>query len=316
MAHTSDTPKNESPDKASLPKPMMKFWQRIKNHISLKMPAKVALVLLALVLLIVLWKRAIVYIEAGEGGVLYRPFDGGVVTDHILTEGIHFLFPLNYAAIYDTRVQIIRHEFDVLTNRGLPVTLKVAVRYRPIFELLGVLHQKVGPDYPNRIILPQIESVLRKGLGNHTPEEIYTNKGMLLSKLIARAIEEVGRKFVIVDDIVIRSVSLPSGVRTAIEEKLVEEQHFLAYTFKLKAEQQEAERKRIEAAGIQDYAEKINATMSDRVLRWHGIQATKDLASSDNAKVVIIGGQKDGLPLMLNAGDWADNSEPERQDKQ
>lgn len=307
---TEPTATNESNDDAQvLPTPQHKWVQKLREIIKFDFKGKIILGLLALIVLVVLFKRTIVYVEAGEGGVLYRPFQGGVVADYILTEGIHFLFPLNTASIYDTRVQIIRHEFDVLTNRGLPVTLKVAVRYRPIFELLGVLHQKVGPDYPNKIILPQIESVLRKGLGNHTPEEIYTNKGMLLSKLIARAIEEVGRKYVIVDDIVIRSVTLPPGVRDAIEDKLVEEQRFLAYAFKLKAEEQEAERKRIEAAGIQAYAEKIDTTMSDRVLRYHGIKATQELAASPNAKMVIVGGGKDGLPIMLNTGNWEQTSQ-------
>jgi regulator of protease activity HflC (stomatin/prohibitin superfamily) len=252
----------------------------------------------------IFWKRIVIWIDTGEGGVLYRPFQGGTVTDQVFTEGIHLLLPFNNMTNYDARIQIIRHEFDVLTNRGLPVTLKIAVRYRPIFELLGVLHQRVGPDYPNKIILPQIESVLRKGLGTHSPEEIYTNKNLLLTGLVRRAIEEVGRKFVIVDDIIIRELRLPAGVKTAIENKLVEEQRFLSYNFRLQAEKQEAERKRIEARGIRDYAKNIAATMSEKVLRWHGVQATLKLASSPNAKVVVIGGGRDGLPLMLNTGEW------------
>lgn len=266
---------------------------------------------LALILSIfIFWKRIVIWIDTGEGGVLYRPFQGGTVTDQVFTEGIHLLMPYNRMTHYNARIQIIRHEFDVLTNRGLPVSLKIAVRYRPIFELLGVLHQRVGPDYPNKIILPQIESVLRKGLGTHSPEEVYTNKNLLLTGLVRRAIEEVGRKFVVVDDIIIREVHLPPGVKTAIEDKLVEEQRFLSYNFRLQAETQEAKRKRIESSGIRDYAENIAATMSEKVLRWHGVQATLKLAQSPNAKVVVIGGGQDGLPLVLNAGEWPDTAPP------
>ncbi len=259
---------------------------------------------------VIFWNRIIIWIETGEGGVLYRPFQGGTVTDQVFTEGIHLLLPYNRMTHYNARIQIIRHEFDVLTNRGLPVSLKIAVRYRPIFELLGVLHQRVGPDYPNKIILPQIESVLRKGLGTHSPEEIYTNKNLLLTGLVRRAIEEIGRKFVIVDDIIIREVRLPPEVKKAIEDKLVEEQRFLSYNFRLQAETQEAERKRIESGGIRDYAENIAATMSEKVLRWHGVQATLKLAQSPNAKVVVIGGGQDGLPLVLNAGEWPATAPP------
>jgi regulator of protease activity HflC (stomatin/prohibitin superfamily) len=284
-------------------------WQRMRYSFRDKWFYWILLGITLTLSMIFFRDRIVIWIETGEGGVLYRPFDGGTVTDQVFTEGIHFLMPYNRMTHYNARIQIIRHEFDVLTNRGLPVNLKIAVRYRPIFELLGVLHQRVGPDYPNKIILPQIESVLRKGLGTHSPEEIYTNKNLLLTGLVRRAIEEIGRKFVIVDDIIIREVRLPPGVKKAIEDKLVEEQRFLSYRFRLQAETQEAERKRIESGGIRDYAKNIATTMSEKVLRWHGVQATLKLATSSNAKVVIIGGGKDGLPLMLNAGEWPAESD-------
>jgi len=297
---------SEQATDATIPKPKARrsLWQRFRYTIKDKMPYLVIIGLLTTVVVVMLWSRIVVIIEAGEGGVLYRTLADGVVTDHVYTEGLWLLLPINTMTRYNARVQIILHEFEVLTNKGLPVKLTLAVRYRPIFELLGVLHQKVGPDYPNEIILPQIESVLRKGLGTHSPEEIYTNKDLLLSKLIARAIEEVGRKYVIVDDVIIRSVALPAEVRTAIENKLIEEQKFLAYAFRIKKEQEEAKRKRIESEGIRDYAANIQATMSNKVLRWKGIQASLELAKSPNSKLVLIGGGKDGLPLILNAGDW------------
>jgi regulator of protease activity HflC (stomatin/prohibitin superfamily) len=274
--------------------------QRYSNWVHDKWPYLVLTGLTMTLIFVILWHRVVVIVSSGEGGVLYKPFAGGTVIDKIYTEGLYLLLPFNQMTIYNTRVQIIRHEFDVLTNRGLPVTLKIAVRFRPIFELLGVLHQGVGTDYPQKIILPQIESVLRKGLGSHTPEEIYTNKDLLLSRLVSQAIEEIGRKFVIVDDIIIRSVSLPSEVAEAIEQKLVEEQKFLSYTFRLQTEQQEAERKRIEAGGIRDHAKIIQEQLSDIVLKWHGIQATQTLAQSDNSKLIFIGSGQNGLPIMLS----------------
>ncbi|MDX8394710.1 MAG: prohibitin family protein [Mariprofundales bacterium] len=287
-----------------IPKPKKRSrWQRFRYYLWDHILHLIVLGICITLLLFILWWRIVVIIEAGEGGVLYQPLVAGVVTDHVYTEGLYLLFPINTMTHYNARVQIILHEFDVLTNRGLPISLTLAVRYRPIFELLGVLHQKVGPDYPNKIILPQIESVLRKGLGKHTPEEIYTNKGMLLSKLIARAIEEVGRKYVIVDDIIIRSVALPNEVRKAIEAKLVEEQKHLSYVFRLKTATEEAKRKRIESEGIRDYADNINSTMTSSVLRWKGVQATLELAKSPNSKIIIIGGGKDGMPIILNTAD-------------
>jgi regulator of protease activity HflC (stomatin/prohibitin superfamily) len=224
----------------------------------------------------------------------------GTVTDHVYSEGLQVVMPLNTMYIYDTRVQVIFHDIEVLTSSGLPIKLSLAVRFQPIFELLGILHQQVGPDYPNKIILPQIESVLRRNIGTYTPEDIYSNRDGVLSKIITLALEEVGRKYIQVDDIIIRSVELPESVRESIEAKLVNEQQFLAYNFKLKKEEQEAKRKMIEASGHDVYQKIIAGSLDDRILKWHGIRATLELAQSPNSKVVVIGSGENGLPIILN----------------
>lgn len=274
---------------------MNKFSSWVKD----RAPYLVVSFLLLILVFIILWSRILIVVKPGEAGVLYRMLTTGTVTDHIYPEGLHILMPLNRMYIYDTRVQIQFHEFDVLTSSGLPIKLSIAVRFQPIYELLGLLHQQVGPDYPNKIILPQIESVLRRNIGNYTPEDIYTNREGVLSKIITLALEEVGRKFIHVDEIIIRSVELPESVRSSIEAKLVSQQQFLAYNFKLKTEEEEAKRKRIEALGIEVYQRIITPTLNDKLIQWQGIQATLELAKSSNSKVVVIGSGKNGLPIIL-----------------
>jgi regulator of protease activity HflC (stomatin/prohibitin superfamily) len=278
---------------------MGNFFQKIWRWVKGKLPYLITLVLVLTLLILYFWNRIFVVIGAGEAGALYRPLTSGTVTDYVYPEGLQVLFPLNTMTIYDTRVQIIQHDLTVLTNRGLPITLKLAIRFRPIYELVGVLHQQVGVDYPKKVILPQIESVLRRRIGQHSPEEIYTNKEGVLSNIIALAIEEVGQKFVEVDEIIIRTVELPKPVRAAIEEKLIYEQRHLAYKFRLEQEKQEAERKRIEALGIMVYQDIISSTLDENLLRWQGIQATLEIAKSENSKVVIIGSGEQGLPIIL-----------------
>ena len=278
---------------------MGNFVQKIWRWVKGKLPYLITLVLVLTLLILYLWNRIFVVIGPGQAGALYRPLTSGTVTDYVYPEGLQVLFPLNKMTIYDTRVQVIQHDFTVLTNRGLPITLKLAIRFRPIYELVGVLHQQVGVDYPKKIILPQIESVLRRRIGQHSPEEIYTNKEGVLSNIIALAIEEVGQKFVEVDEIIIRTVELPKPVRTAIEEKLIYEQRHLAYKFRLEQEKQEAERKRIEALGIMVYQDIISSTLDENLLRWQGIQATLEIAKSENSKVVVIGSGEQGLPIIL-----------------
>jgi len=278
---------------------MKKFATRVGRWIKARVPYLVALVLILVLLVLFFWNRIFVVIGPGQAGALYRPLTSGTITDYVYPEGLHVLFPLNRMTIYDTRVQVIQHDLTVLTNRGLPITLKLAVRFRPIYELVGVLHQQVGADYPKKVILPQIESVLRRRIGQHSPEEIYTNKEGVLSNIISLAIQEVGQKFVEVDEIIIRTVELPEQVKTAIEEKLVYEQQHLAYQFRIDREEQEAERKRIEALGIMVYQDIISSTLDEKLLRWQGIQATLEIAKSDNSKVVVIGAGEQGLSIIL-----------------
>jgi regulator of protease activity HflC (stomatin/prohibitin superfamily) len=257
------------------------------------------LIVAALVVTYVYIRSIVVLIHAGEAGVLYRPLAGGTQTELVYAEGLHILKPYNRMYIYDLRIQLLRHEFDVLTNRGLPITVSFAIRYRPVYELLGLLHQEVGPDYPNKIILPQIESVMRTRIGQHSPEDVYTNKAGILTSIVVQAEEEVGRRFIVVDEIIIRSVTLPPEIKGAIEAKLVSEQQFLAYHFILKREQEEAKRKLIEAEGIREYQRTITESLNPNIMKWHGIEATQALSRSENAKVVIIGSGEDGLPLII-----------------
>jgi regulator of protease activity HflC (stomatin/prohibitin superfamily) len=274
-------------------------YQKFRLWIAENTPTLIVFGLLFTLAFAVLWPRIVVSVQPGEGGVLYKRLFVGTVVDYVYPEGLHVLLPWNHMTIYDSRVQLVMHEFDVLTNKGLPIHLRIAVRFHPEYELLGVLHQQVGPDYVHKIILPQIESVLRKNIGQHNPEDIYTNKEGILSRIIVLALEETGRKYVRIDDIIIRSLELPEPVRKAIEEKLVYEQQYQAYDFRLKKEKQEAERKRIEAEGIRDYQATISATLNEQLILWQGVEATLQLAQSPNSKVVVVGAGKNGLPIIL-----------------
>lgn len=264
-----------------------------------KTPLLIVSTLIALLILVFFYNNIVITIGPGEAGVLYRRFTTGTQTDYIYPEKIHFILPWNKMYIYSVRVQTIEHDLTVLTNKGLPVTLSLAIRYRPEYEMIGILHKNVGEDYVDRILLPQIDSVLRKRIGMLNPEDVYTNKEGILTNILLLAIEETLRHYIVVEDIIIRQISLPEPVQQAIEEKLVEEQILAKYEFTLQVAKQEAERKQIEAHGIKNYQEVVAKTLSEQLIRWQGVQATLDLAKSQNAKVVIIGSGKEGIPVIL-----------------
>ena len=172
-----------------------------------KLPMLLILLLLTALGTAVFWRFIVITVHSGEAAVLFYRF-GGTRIDKIYTEGLHIFNPIDIVHIYEIRKKIAYHEFDVISIKGLTVHLSLAIRYRPEVELLGLLHQKIGPDYLSRVILPQIESVLRKELGNYRAEQIYTNEAGLLTNAILKALDEVGRNYVEVDDIIIRSIEL------------------------------------------------------------------------------------------------------------
>ena len=254
-----------------------------------------------------LWPQIVITVNSGEGGVLYRRFFG-TVTDKVFTEGIHVIYPWDTMYIYNGRIQTVLHDFDVLTNQGLPIHLSLAIRFRPEYEMLGLLHQQVGPDYINTIITPQVESVLRKRLSPYNPEDIYMNKDNILTQVVIEAMEELGQKYITANDVIIREIALPKTILQAIESKLTEEQREQAYVYRLKREEKEAQRRHLEAEGIRDYQNTVSKTLSDKLLKWQGIQATAELAKSNNTKIVVIGGGSTGLPLILNTENSTDET--------
>ncbi len=273
-------------------------WPRKKRHYLI-----IFLIILT-ILTVLLWHRMVITAYVGDAGVLFRRFSGTEI-DKIYKEGVHIISPLDIMTIYETRNQIALHEFDVLSVKGLRIHLAIAIRYRPQYDMLPILHQKIGPDYLQRIVLPQIESVMRKQLGSYNADQIYTNENGLLNKAIVLAINEVGRNYVVVDDVIIRSLSLPDNIVKAIEDKLTQQEYMRSYEFRLKTATKEAQRKVSEARGINQAQRIIGESLTPEILAFEGIKATKELAKSHNAKIVVIGSGKNGLPLILGDNAFA-----------
>ncbi|MGV6808434.1 MAG: prohibitin family protein [bacterium] len=267
-----------------------------------KKPWLIIILLIAAIIFIFFWQRVVITIKSGEAGVLFRYFSGTEI-DTVYEEGVHLFSPLDTLHRYEIRKQTALHEFNIISNKGLTIHLSLAVRYRPEVSLLGILHQQIGPDYLDRVVLPQIESVMRKELGSYTAEQIYTNEAGLLTKAILNALDEVGRNYVEVEDIIIRSISLPQEIVKAIEHKLQQEEFMKSYEFRIETAKKEAERLESEAKGIANYNTIISQSLTKQLLLHKGIDATKMLAESNNAKVVVIGSGENGLPIILNTED-------------
>jgi len=239
-------------------------------------------------------------IEAGHLGVLFRPFGGGVDTKQTYGEGFHLIAPWNSLIEYDVRLQEKEESMDVLARNGLNIHIDVSVRFAPVASELPLLHREIGPDYMEKIVLPQIRASTRKVIGKYLPEELYSTKRDQIQEEIYHETDSLLRaKHIHLDAVLIRSVKLPQSIAEAIERKLRQEQEAMEYEFRIQKEQKEAERKRIEALGIKQFQDIVSSGLNPYLLRWKGIEATQALANSQNTKIIIIGSPKDGLPLIL-----------------
>ncbi len=239
-------------------------------------------------------------IDAGHAGVKFKTFSGGVVLDKTYSEGFHLLAPWDKIIVYETRQNEIPESMNVLSSNGLEIQVEVSVWYRPIYEELPKLHARIGKEYVRRIVAPAIRSSTRTVIGRYTPEELYSQDRTLIQEQIYEETRKILKdKYMDVDRVLIRSIILPASIKNAIEKKLEQEQLSLEYEFKLEKERKEAERLRIEAEGKARANKIISNSLTDKILTEKGIEATKDLAKSQNTKIVVVGNSENGLPLIL-----------------
>lgn len=283
---------------------MKKFLEKTRCRLRRYRTHFVTSGLVAVVLLVFLWPQIVVSVHPGELGVLYSRFFGGTILDRTYQEGLHVIPPWNILFIYDVRIQEETQVVDVLTLDGLTVTVQASLRYQIVRDRLPNLHQQIGPEYKKKIILPIMTSAVRQTIGSYRPDALYsTARQELQDKMLVDATEEMGRIPILIHGFVVKEIILPELLSTSIVSKLVAEQQYLRYHYLLLEAKEEARRKAIEGQGIRYYQALVNENMTENYLRYEGIQATAKLAASENAKVVVVGSGKDGLPIILNTQD-------------
>ncbi len=273
-----------------------------QQDLKLKNLLPIGVLLISILILVVSWTTMTVTIKSGQGGVLFRLFGStsGVDTKNTYGEGFHFIMPWNEMFVYEVRQLEVAESMSVLSSNGLEITVDVSVWYQPSYSELGKLHQEKGIDYLQTVVKPSIRSATRSVIGRYTPEQIYSSKRDAIQDEIFHETKELlVRQYVQVNEVLVRDITLPPTIKTAIENKLKQEQESLEYVFKLEKAQKEAQRIEIDAKGKARANEILSASLTDKILREKGIEATLKLAESPNTKVVVIGNSKDGLPIIL-----------------
>lgn len=259
--------------------------------------AIVTTTLLLLFLIAFFWQSIFITIDAGHAGVYWKRLGGGVVLNQVKGEGLHIIPPWNRIYIYDTRVQELNHTVYFLDNNGLEISVGLSTRFIPVRSKLPVLHQNVGPEYRQKVVIPELVSALRYVLSGKPFQEIYAQEEeQLVEAIRVPYTKRLAEYNLTVDDVLITGVELPKEMKEAVERKLVNQQELQAYTFILEREQKELERKKIEGEGLAAFQQASGVS----ILQWQGIKATESFANSPNAKIVIVGNNGGSLPVILS----------------
>ena len=251
----------------------------------------------AVLFLILMLSNTIVIVHAGHVGVV-DVF--GRVSTTTLKSGIQFVNPLARVIQMSIQTQEIKETMDVPSKEGMTMGIEVSVLYHLDPEKASDVYRSVGVDYVGVILEPQFRSITRGVTASYEAKALYTSEREAVAQLIAKDLKQlVEARGIVIESTPMRRLTLPAKITSAIEDKLSADQESQRMQFVLTKEKQEAERKRIEAQGVADFQRIVTDGISDKLLQWKGIEATQDLAKSQNSKIVIIGSSKNGLPLVL-----------------
>jgi prohibitin 2 len=299
---------------------------RWRRFIEYYLPTIVIYLMVITLVGVVLWPHVVVTVPSGEVGVLWKRFGGGTVLDprRLKDEGLHLILPWDELFLYDLRVQSLTETYNAISSDGVNLTAQMNMRFRLKRDAIPTLHQVIGPNYI-KLIGPSIASQMREVIAQYTAEQVYsTGRQEIQDKIRELTVERLGSKMMqregevgeddvsynvamrdtfILYDTLLYGIELPALVVNAINRKT--EQYYISeeYKFRVEREKRESERKKIEAEGIREFQTIVSQGISDSYLRWRGIEATLQLSQSPNAKVVVIGAGKEGLPIILGNAD-------------
>jgi regulator of protease activity HflC (stomatin/prohibitin superfamily) len=224
----------------------------------------------------------------------------GSVKDETLPPGLHFVNPLMKVERMSVQTREIKEVMDTPSSEGLVVHLEVSVLFHLDPAKAVEVYKTVGREYESVLVEPNVRSAVREVTSSYQAKALYSAEREKMStdidRYVVKAVEPRGVK---VETVLLRSVRLPPKLQASIEEKLSAEQDAARMEFVLMKEKQDAERRKIEGEGIATFQRIVSDGINENLLRWKGIEATLEISKSPNAKVIIIGSGKEGLPIIL-----------------
>jgi regulator of protease activity HflC (stomatin/prohibitin superfamily) len=290
----------------------------------------------AMLVATVLFPFVVITVPSGMVGVLWKRFNGydlycwcfvgrGTILDprELRDEGLHLVWPWDRLFIYELRLQSATQTYNAISKDGVSVTAQISIRFQLLHNPVAVLHKFIGPQYLASVVGPEIGSQAREVISQYTAQEVYTSREAIQDKIREKSQRSLGahldqlvqpeameqpdpkhfkeflQNSIQILDTLVLSIELPPAIVAAINRQTEQFYQIQEYKFRVEREVEEAKRKQIEANGVAAFQRTVSKGISDSYLRWRGIEATLALAQSRNAKIVIIGSGKEGLPIIL-----------------
>jgi regulator of protease activity HflC (stomatin/prohibitin superfamily) len=264
-------------------------------------------ILLALMIILVFYDSMVITVPSGHVGVYYDLFMGGTDLKHVYQEGIHLIPPWNRMFLYDCRSQKEDYDVTVLVEGGLKVIVHSSILWRVIPDIAPQLHVSAGLNYKNILIAPAMTAAIRSSAG--LQPDLYSrafNAYAFEDDILTYVQQFLNNGAFNFQAVLMREIDLPERMLTAINNKFAAEQSVLEQRYNVQKAYENFKQHYIDAEGVRIAARIMNEGLTENYLRYEGIDATRQLAESPNAKLVIIG-DKDGLPLILNPDSLSNN---------
>jgi regulator of protease activity HflC (stomatin/prohibitin superfamily) len=284
----------------------------------------------------ILFPYVVITVPSGQVGVLWKRFNGydlycwcfvgrGTILDprELRDEGLHIIWPWDKLYLYNLRLQSTSQTYNAISKDGVNVAVQVSIRYQLVHNSIGVLHKFIGPEYLDSVVGPEIGSQTRQVISEYTAQQVYTSREAIQDKVRNSSQDSLGghlntlvqpsameqpdpkhyndflQNAIQILDTPVLSIELPPAIVAAINRQTEQFYQIQEFKYRVEREVEEAKRKQVEANGIAAFQKTVSQGISDSYLRWRGIEATLALAQSTNSKIVVIGGGKDGLPIIL-----------------
>lgn len=248
-------------------------------------------------LIISLFAISCATIRPGEVGVKQKL---GKLGDKVYQPGVVGVNPFVTTMVrIPTRTVNLEVNLNLPSKEGLNVSSNISILYHIEAEKAIEILNNVGQQYESVLILSVFRSAAADICSEFFAKDMHSgNRNEIEKQILERMNSYLAHRGFTIESVLMKSINLPSGLYSAIEDKLEAEQDAQRMQFVLEREKLEAQRRRIEAEGIKDAQLILKDGLSEQIIKWKSLEVLDNLAGSENSKLIITDGK---TPVLINS---------------